>query len=557
MFDVVNSELLNITAPGILCELSSDIILEANLPNGSWGGTGITNTSTGVFSPSASGNGDFIITYSTDNGCSNSTQIVIEVVDQVDATISEVSGICVGGNPIQLTAADNGGTWTGTGVNSSGLFSPVGLNAGTYTVTYSIEGACQSQDTEEIDVLVVPVVSIVGDLANCVNDPATPFTATPAGGTWSGQGIGSTGIFNPSQSGAGTVPITYSVGGGCPSSNSVQVVVSSTPTIIASTDLEICFGEIANLTASGAVGYSWTGGVNSPSSANTSAQPNISTTYTVTGTNAAGCQSTESVLVTVNPLPTVVASASTVICENESVDLSATGLTSYSWTPAATLDGANTSSPTASPAATTTYTVTGTDANGCSGTDQVTVGVTQINVSFIPSSTEGMVPATIVFDPSTNGEDVLWDFGNGEEISNNQTTSNVSTTYLNEGFYTVSLTAFLDGCEETVTDQIIIFNESYVIVPNVVTANDDGDNDFYRVVGNWIEEFEMQIYNRNGKLIATLTSIDEVFDATDSYSKWSPNGENTDGTYFYIYKAKGYDGKTYGDSGEITVLGLK
>lgn len=555
--DVVNSQLLNISDPGLLCELSPELTLQANFPNGTWNGTGITNTSTGAFSPSTAGNGEFVITYSTNNGCSNSTQIEIQVIDQVDATISDVSGVCVGGNPIQLSAADIGGTWTGTGVNSAGLFSPVGLNAGPYTVTYTIDGACQSQDSEVIDVLEVPNVSIFGDLANCANDPATPFTGTPAGGTWSGLGISSTGIFTPSQAGVGPVSISYSVGGACPASNSVQVVVSSIPSITASTDQEICFGEIVNLTASGAVSYSWTGGVNNPSSSNTSAQPSVTTTYTVTGTNAAGCQSAESVLVAVNQLPNVSASSSTVICENESVDLSATGLTSYSWTPVASLDGANTSSPTASPASTTTYTVSGTDANGCSGSAQVTVGVTQINVSFGPSSTEGMVPATIIFDPSTNGESVLWDFGNGEEINNNQTTSNVSTTYVNEGFYTVSLTAFLDGCEETVTDQVIIFNESYIIVPNVVSANDDGDNDFYRVVGNWIEEFELQIYNRNGNLIATLTSIDEVFDETDSYSKWSPNGENTDGTYFYFYTAKGYDGKTYSDSGEITVLGLK
>ncbi|MEY8861382.1 hypothetical protein, partial [Tenacibaculum singaporense] len=98
--------------------------------------------------------------------------------------------------------------------------------------------------------------------------------------------------------------------------------------------------------------------------------PTATTTYTVTGTDANGCENTAQVTITVNPLPTVTANASaTTVCAGESVTLTGGGADSYVW------DNGVSDGVSFVPTATTTYTVTGTDANGCENTAQVTITV--------------------------------------------------------------------------------------------------------------------------------------------------------------------------------------
>jgi PKD repeat protein len=351
--------------------------------------------------------------------------------------------------------------------------------------------------------------------------------------------------------------VTYTIEGVCSSEETLDVVVHALPNVGAGNDQEICAGESATITATGATSYAWTAPGFNSASTSPNVQPNTTTTYTVTGTDQFGCQDTDQVEVVVNPLPIVNAVNPASICEGECAELNATGLTSYSWTPAATLTGANTASPTACPSATTVYTVSGTDANGCSGSDQATVTVTQINVSISPSATEGMVPMTIVFDGNSNGAEFVWDFGNGETVSTNNINDIQSSSYFANGFYTVTLTANLNGCTESTTQNLIIYNFSAITIPNVVTVNADSKNDEYKVIGNWIEEFNMQIYNRYGGLQATLENIDEIYDFDDNFDSWKPRDENSDGTYFYHYRAVGYDGKVYENTGTITVLGSK
>lgn len=100
-------------------------------------------------------------------------------------------------------------------------------------------------------------------------------------------------------------------------------------------------------------------------------------TYPVTliATNAAGCKDTLVRSVTINALPTVNAGADTSICINSSVQLGASGATSYVWSPAATLNNPAVAAPMATPTVPTTYTVVGTDANGCTNKDSVRISL--------------------------------------------------------------------------------------------------------------------------------------------------------------------------------------
>jgi hypothetical protein len=77
----------------------------------------------------------------------------------------------------------------------------------------------------------------------------------------------------------------------------------------------------------------------------------------------------------------ITASPDTQICSNTSVALTATGATTYTWSPATGLTNATVANPTFNGTTTTTYTVTGTDANGCTGTATVTVNIRAIQLT--------------------------------------------------------------------------------------------------------------------------------------------------------------------------------
>ena len=134
------------------------------------------------------------------------------------------------------------------------------------------------------------------------------------------------------------------------------------------------------VTATGATSYSWTpsNGLSSTTVSNPLANPNSTTTYTVTGTSN-GCTGSASITVTVNPPASISATpANPSYCTGSNgVQINAAGGSgnNYIWTPATGLSNANIANPLASPASNTTYTVTGANSNGCSGSATVSVAV--------------------------------------------------------------------------------------------------------------------------------------------------------------------------------------
>jgi len=157
------------------------------------------------------------------------------------------------------------------------------------------------------------------------------------------------------------------------------VMVNTTPTVtISPSTSAICVGNSASLTASGASTYSWSPstGLNTTTGTTVSANPTSSITYTVTGTGSNGCTSVQTVVVTVNPLPTLtVTPSSASICLNTSTILTVGGANTYIWSPSSGLTTTTGSSIFARPLSTVTYTVVGTDNNGCTNTNTQTISV--------------------------------------------------------------------------------------------------------------------------------------------------------------------------------------
>ncbi len=126
----------------------------------------------------------------------------------------------------------------------------------------------------------------------------------------------------------------------------------------------ICLGNSSVLTAGGGISYLWsTGGTTS----SIIVTPIATTTYSVAIATASCTKDTEVTVVVEPPVNLTVTPLNTGVCAGDSLKLTASGATSYSWTPNTGLNCYNCSTVDASPVVSTVYTITGTS-NGCSST---------------------------------------------------------------------------------------------------------------------------------------------------------------------------------------------
>ncbi|MCW3083969.1 MAG: hypothetical protein JWP12_1335 [Bacteroidetes bacterium] len=394
---------LALTASGTatICNGNSTPLTASGTASYSWlpvTGLSATNISNPIANPSTTTT--YTVTGTT-GGCSNTATVTITVnpVPTVGVSPSTIA-ICTGGSTTLMASGAAAYTWLpATGLSST--TAPTVTAAPTGTTTYTVTGTtggCAATATSAITVNPIPTVATSGSGTIC-NGASANLNATGATTyTWSpGTGLSSTTVANPTAS--PTTSITYTVSGtslGCTATASVPVTVNPLPNISTSGNVSICLGSSAVVTASGATSYNWSpgAGLSNPNIANPSVSPAATTTYTITGTTA-GCSNTTTVIVTVNPVPTVTATGTTTVCQGTSTPLTASGATTYSWSPAAGLSSTTSPTPTATPGTTTTYTVTGTS-GGCTATATVTITVTPIPVVSVSGTT------TICNGTSTN-----------------------------------------------------------------------------------------------------------------------------------------------------------
>ena len=312
--------------------------------------------------------GNYSVTASTSNGCSGSASVNVVQNQPVNVTITGNSVIC---NDIGTTLTATSGT--GYQWSSGETTQSINVNnPGSYSVTVTNANGCSGSSFQTVTMM--ESVVITGNTNICEGETAILSVSGAGTYTWSNGAHTSTiTVGTP-----GNYTVTASLPNGCSSTASAEVTVATapTPTILGNTTL--CQGQSTTLTANGGVSYSWSNG-----STGNSISVSQSGVYTVTATNVEGCSNTANVTVTVNPLPNVNISGNNSFCQGDNVSLTATGASSYAWN-----NSSSNASITVNNAG--TYTVTGTDANGCISTATKTVSVNPIyNIPLTHSMCEG------------------------------------------------------------------------------------------------------------------------------------------------------------------------
>ncbi len=394
----------------------------------------------------------YTVTGTGSNGCTNTSTVTVTVVGTPTVTATAgTSSICTGSSTT-LTAT-GASTYVWNPGNLSGATVTVSpTTTTTYTVVGTAPGGCSNTQTVTVTVNGLPTIAASASTPTICNGSSTTLTGT--GGvtyTWNpGSLSGTTVTVTPATT--TTYTVTGTNASGCSNTNTVTVTVNSLPTVTASaSNTTLCNGSSTTLTGTGGVTYTWNPGNLSGSSVTVT--PASTTTYTVTGVGSNGCSNTGTVTVTVSALPTVTASAASAsICTGASTTLTGSGASTYVWNPG-NLTGTTV---TVTPASTTTYTVVGTDAGGCSNTQTVTVTVNSLPTIAATASNSTICIGGNTTLTGTGGVTYTWNPGN---LSGTTVTVNPSVTTT----YTVTGTN-ANGCSNTNTVTVTVTGSPTVTV---------------------------------------------------------------------------------------------
>ncbi len=260
---------------------------------------------------------------------------------------------------------------------------PVGLTKVDFNGDGKIDLASINSNSNNVSVLLngPPLVTANSNFPSvCQGNPITLSGGGATSYSWTNSVVNGT-SFVPSTTQTYTVTGTYGVG--CSNTATINIVVNSLPVVgINSTGNTICFGDQLTLNGIGANSYSWSHGITD----GISFTPSSGNTFTVTGTDVNFCTNTASQTIIVNSLPVVTALISnTIVCEGEQITLTGLGdPATYTWT-SGVANGVSFEA-----LSTQTYTVTGTDINGCSNDDVATIVVNSLPI-VIAHSTDTVI----------------------------------------------------------------------------------------------------------------------------------------------------------------------
>jgi len=488
--------------------------------------------------------GTYTVTVTAATGCT-ATKTTNVIVNALPITTAGSNSPVCEGNTINLTSSGGTGySWSGpNGFTSNNKQNPPINNAttaaaGAYKVTVTAATGCTATNTTSVIVNASPIAIAGNNSPVCEGNTINLTSSGGTGYSWSGPNAFTSILQNPSISPAdtsmsGAYKVTVTAATGCTATNTTSVIVNALPITTMSSNSPVCVGNTINLTSSGGTDYSWSGPNGFINSAQNPSILNANTAmagaYTVIVTAATGCTNTNTTSIIVNALPTAsititdnseIANNDGIICNGATATLTASGGTSYIWS-----SGETTAVIVKGTAG--TYTVTVTNANGCTDTATATVVVNALPAA--EASNNGPVFSLKALDLTGGPEGMTtysWTGPNGFTSNSQSPSVSASALAAMAGVYTLTVTN-ASGCTNTATTTVEV-NE--LPIPSVITPNGDGKNDYF-VIGEIIDQVELIIFNRWGNEEYTNSNYSNDWDGRNNKGVELPND-----TYFYILK---------------------
>ena len=413
--EVVNATVDALNGPTLTLDISSDVSCNGDTDgsatvSASGGSGGYTyNWLPGNLTGATQNNlgaGSYDVTVTDSDGCPSTITVTINEPASIDLSTSSIPSSCTvddGSATVVASGGAGGFTYSWSPVAGAAATLP-NVGAGTYTITVTDANGCTEQANVNVSSVNGPIITLDSSTdASCNGETDGSATVSVSGGTpaytYSWAPSGGT---NPTENnlGAGTYTVTVIDDAGCTSLFDVtigepdEIIISGTTSNATCADND---GSIQTNVSGGNGGFTYTWTPSGTGANPTGLSPG---TYDVTVTDANGCTAQSSFIVGLdNSLLVEIVPDAPVIGSGDEVTLNVTTIPgtsnpSYSWSPSEGLSCDDCPSPIASPSTTTTYTVTVTDANGCTGQATVTVFVTEpCGVPMIPT----------IFSPNGDG----------------------------------------------------------------------------------------------------------------------------------------------------------
>lgn len=507
-----------------------------------------------------------------DEGCQESILVNVDVADRVDALDNLPDSVLVCENiPTSLSSSANDQfdfLWS-PAANLDDVTSSIPVFTSDETTIYTVEATnpangCKVQRSlravvpSEIDLNISDDISTCGDEAVVLNASSTNGESyTWIQSTGAPIGTGTSVTVDPRISAQYLVEVVDEFG--CFVSDSVNVNFIGVTANIAEDNEETCDDEVqlalSDINSNNTNTYTW-GPAESIISGANDANPivvnntNDPITFTVAITNQNGCV-VQDQLILANRFE--IDDIDRAACADIDLDLNPNFNRDldYSWGPSGLLSDPDAPNPSYTPTTDQLFTVTVTDADGCTTIRDVQVNTvdlndmvdidiesdtildgeeTQINVTFDPDFSYLWIPPTSLSDNTVSNP-----------IANPSQTTNYNVMITNS-----------QGCVATKSVTLNVLSsdcsEPFVFFPNAFTPNGDGINDVLRVRGNALSEVRFIIYDRWGERVFETNSIDGAWDGTYKGKQLAPD------VYGYYLEAKCIFGGEFKKQGNVTLL---
>lgn len=420
----------------------------------SWSWTGpdmysSTDQNITIENAASSNSGYYVLTITDKNGCMHKDSINITVYDLPNVDAGMDDSYC---EDSRVVLRETGGdatswSWTGPNENRSTADSLVienltAADAGEYIVTVTDANMCMNVDTVEVGYNALPDVIVDSNTPVCpmTDINLTESSTTGASWAWSGPNSFSSTDQNPTISNAteameGEYKVIVRDANECADSSTTIVIVQPVSLVEVSSDTTICMNDGVTLSESGgdAVSWEWSGpGMYSAMTQDIMIMDMDASKvgyYKVQITDDNGCEFADSVLLQMNSLPVVDAGMDFSACEASTAMLNESGgeAISWSWT------GSNGfTSDQQAPSVDELelmdegeYIVLGTDANGCSDMDTVSLMIDPLPIiSGVITGPEVICPSLddlpYTISPAMHADIYVWEYAGvaGTEIYN-------------------------------------------------------------------------------------------------------------------------------------------